>query len=359
VNLSVVMAVRNGELYLREAIESVLAQSFADFEFLIVDDASTDSTAGILSEYRARDSRIRVLRNDRHLGHTPSANLGLQHASGDVIARHDADDISAPDRFAIQLKALLSDGNTCLVTGDVEFFDARGAASSTIHRPPSWQPRLEWELLFGNAVGAGAHVMFPRMVRGTPVLYSSTYFWAEDYALWCHLSRLGRIVCPAQVVYRYRRHALGITGRNRAEQDECAAMIRDEYASEYLRSRRPRETLAELSRFWHREGSRRLTENVPTLCSTLAELRAGFLAYVEQRYGPSDRGRLERELAGALGDRLSYWLFRSLRLQDGRACRDLLSIARARGEVLSISTSALALAGGAITHRRHGTLTGS
>src|SRR5258706_14996235 len=98
------MAVRNGELYLREAIESVLAQSFADFEFLIVDEASTDSTAGILSEYRGRDSRISVLRNDSHLGHTPSANLPLQHARGDLIERHDADDISTPARIFIQLK---------------------------------------------------------------------------------------------------------------------------------------------------------------------------------------------------------------------------------------------------------------
>src|ERR1700738_4398315 len=95
--LSVVMAVRDGEPYVRDAITSVLSQSVADFEFLIVDDGSTDGTPGILSEYRARDSRISIFRNDTRLGPYPSANRALTHARGRVIARHDADDISPAD----------------------------------------------------------------------------------------------------------------------------------------------------------------------------------------------------------------------------------------------------------------------
>ena len=346
--LSVVMAVRNGEPYLNEAVESVLAQSVADFEFLIVDDASTDNTPGILSEYQAKDSRIRVLRNESHLGHCPSANRGLLHASGDFIARHDADDISLPARFAIQLEALQSAPDVSLATGEVELF---GAGASAIHSPPAWQPRLEWELLFGNAVGAGAHVMFPRLFRGSPVLYSPKYFWAEDYALWCSLSRLGRVVCPAQVIYRYRQHSSSITSRRKPEQEECAATIRYEYQSEYLGPGVSRETAAELSRFWRADGSRPLTESIPTLSSTLAELRASFLAYVEQRYGLTDSARLEAEIDKALGDRLGYWLFRSLRFQQGNTCRDLLSLARARREVMSVSANALALVFGYLNRR--------
>jgi Glycosyl transferase family 2 len=348
VNLSVVMTVRNGEPYLPEAVESVLAQSVADFEFLIVDDASTDNTPGILSAYQAGDSRIRVLRNESHLGHCPSANRGLLHASGHFIARHDADDISLQERFAIQLDAVQSAPEVSLATGQVEFF---GERASAIHRPPAWQPRLEWELLFGNAVGAGAHVMFPRLFRGSPVLYSAKYFWAEDYALWRRLSQLGRVVCPAQVIYRYRRHPLSITSRREREQEECAATIRYEYQSEYLRPAVSRETAAELSRFWRADGSRPLAGSISTLYATLADLRAGFLAYVEQRYGLTDRARLEAEIDKALGDRLGYWLFRSLRFQHGNACRALLSIARARREILSVSANAFALAAGALARR--------
>src|SRR5947209_7962472 len=117
--LSVVMAVRNGEPYIRDAIESVLAQSVSDFEFLIVDDASTDQTASILSEYRRQDSRIRVWQNHRQLGPYPSVNRMLLHARADVIARHDADDVSPPERFSIQLDALESSPDVALVTGAV------------------------------------------------------------------------------------------------------------------------------------------------------------------------------------------------------------------------------------------------
>lgn len=118
-----------------------------------------------------------------------------------------------------------------------------------------------------------------------------------------------------------------------------------------LRSKISRETAAGLARFWLADGSRPLTGSIPALNATLAELRAGFLAYVEQRYGLSDRARLEAELDEALSGRIRYWLFRSLRFQHGNACRDLLTIARARREVMSVSATALGLAAGAITRR--------
>src|ERR1700738_2016230 len=90
--LSVVMAVRDGEPYVRDAIESVLSQSVPDFEFLIVDDASTAGTSAPLPESQRRDSRISVCRNDSALGPYPSATRALTQARGRVIARHDADD---------------------------------------------------------------------------------------------------------------------------------------------------------------------------------------------------------------------------------------------------------------------------
>jgi glycosyltransferase involved in cell wall biosynthesis len=165
--LSVIMAVRDGERHLREALDSVLAQSVGDFEFVIVDDASSDETPAILDAYRQRDRRIRVMRNERCVGPYPSANRGLLAAQGDIIARHDADDVSPPDRFAIQLE-MFRRGAPVLVAGTVEMFRDSEQASRIIN-PPDWQPRLEWELLFTNVIGAGSHVMFPRVVEGVPV----------------------------------------------------------------------------------------------------------------------------------------------------------------------------------------------
>jgi glycosyltransferase involved in cell wall biosynthesis len=336
VKLSVLMAVRNGDPYVREAIESVLAQSFTDFEFLIVDDASTDDTPGILSAYRNQDSRIRVLRNERQLGPYPSANRALLHARGNVVARHDADDISPPRRFAIQLKALDSDQDTSLVSGAVEFFGGDGDVNH-ISRPPSWQPRLEWELLFRNAVAAGAHVMFPRIFRGAQVLFPAKHFYAEDYGLWCRLSRIGRVECPAQVVYRYRQHAQSITVRNKAEQVDCLSRMRHEHQAHYLRSEVSRETVTDVSRFWNEEGGCPFAGRAPMIYSILVELRANFLAYVEERHGPAAKAALEDEIEQTLDDRLGYWFYRSLKSLDGKASGDWLQIARARQKVASVS----------------------
>ena len=339
VKLSVVMAVRDGELYVREAIESVLAQSVGDFEFLIVDDASTDNTPGILSEYERRDSRIRVLRNDTNLGPFPSANRGFTEARGEFIARHDADDISPPERFAIQLEALDSSPDVTLVTGAFEVFEGERRRTLRIGHSHSWQPRLEWELLFTNDVGAGGHVMFPRILRGTPVLFPSKYAFSEDYGMWCRLARLGRVVCPAEVIYYYRKHGASISSRMMAAQQECFTAMRHEYQSPYLRSEVSREASEKVARFW---AMRRFPfgDNTLTIGTLLAELRLNFLVYVGERFGPKQRTDLDAELDAALSERLGYWLYRSIRFRDRKACADLLSLGAGRG-VVAVSRTAL------------------
>ena len=94
------MAVHNGEIHLRESITSILGQSFHDFEFLIIDDASTDRTRELILSYD--DRRIRLVENNKKLGQTRTLNRGLQLARGELIARQDADDVSEPDRLVRQ-----------------------------------------------------------------------------------------------------------------------------------------------------------------------------------------------------------------------------------------------------------------
>jgi glycosyltransferase involved in cell wall biosynthesis len=340
VKLSVVMAVRNGRPYVGEAIESVLAQSVADFEFLIVDDASTDDTPAVLADYERRDSRVRVLRNTRQEGPYPSANRALAEARGDAIARHDADDVSPPERFAIQLDALASARDVTLVTGVVEWFAEPGAPPIYVSRPPDWQPRLEWELLFTNAIGSGGQVMFPRSVRGTEVQFPAKHPFAEDYGLWCRLSRLGRVVCPRQTIYRYRRHDASITSRRTAEQMSCLSQIRYEVQSEYFQRSVSPETIAAVSRFWNYEGNMPLHSGMTTVHPNLAELRQNFLTYIGRRYGRADREALAADLDDAYRDRLGYWLSRSVRFLDRRACSDVLRTARADRALTNVCSRA-------------------
>jgi glycosyltransferase involved in cell wall biosynthesis len=99
--ITVLMSVFNGERFLRGAIESILSQTYKDFEFLIIDDGSTDASTNIIASYR--DSRIRSLRSERNLGLAASLNQGLASSTGQYVARMDADDISLPNRLARQV----------------------------------------------------------------------------------------------------------------------------------------------------------------------------------------------------------------------------------------------------------------
>ena len=118
------MSVYNGEKYLREAIESILNQTFTDFEFLIVNDGSTDSSLEIILSYP--DERIRVIRNDRNIGLTKSLNKALQQAKGEYIARQDADDISLQNRFEEQLIYLEKHPEVALLGTSAYKIDERG-----------------------------------------------------------------------------------------------------------------------------------------------------------------------------------------------------------------------------------------
>lgn len=342
--LSVIMAVRNGERYLSEAIDSVLAQSVGDYEFIIVDDASTDDTSAVLAKYGKLDRRIRVLRNDSASGPYASANRALQHATSDAIARHDADDVSPPDRFAIQLDALGRDAGVSLVTGGIASF-AEGRGSAEIAHPPSWQPSLEWELLFRNAVEAGGHVMFPRIVGGLPVSFSTRRPFAEDYDLWCRLSLLGSVVCPSETIYHYRRHPMSITSRNWSEQALCVASVRQQYQSAYLRSTHSVNDATDVARFWTCDGRSPLGGRARRVNELLHDLRANFLAYVARRYGRAARETLDKDILKAWTGRLGYWLYRSMTFRDADSCRQLVP--------LGVHLDPLGVAGTALRHAAH------
>src|SRR6266576_3990845 len=104
--LSVVMPVHNGLPFLHESIRSILKQTFSDFEFVILDDGSTDGSEHILRDWEKRDSRIRVLQSERKLGLSASSNLVVRNSNSAVVARMDADDTCSPDRLKRQLEIL-------------------------------------------------------------------------------------------------------------------------------------------------------------------------------------------------------------------------------------------------------------
>lgn len=195
--ISVIMPVFNAKAYLAEAIESILSQSYSNFEFLIIDDGSTDGSLKIIQRYACRDTRIRCL-NLEHKGAGGAANAGIAAASGDYIARMDADDIALPERFATQLSWITTTGvdicGSCVKTFGVE------------HRImwfPETHEAIRAEMLFRCALMQPTVMLRADIAKKHP--YNENLYF-EDYELWTRLAPRYRMGNVPQILLKYRTH---------------------------------------------------------------------------------------------------------------------------------------------------------
>lgn len=207
--ISVVMSVYNGQKYLAEAIESILNQTFADFEFIIIDDGSTDKSLEIIQSFSQKDNRIRIIQNEKNIGLTASLNKGISQASGEYVARMDADDISMPERLAKQVEILESDPSTVLVSCLVEISIHNG--NSLVEVLNTEKQLIKWELLFHNYLGGHGQVMFRRIVGNQIIQYDETYSQTQDYELWTRLAEKHSFFILPDVYYRFRLHGENIS----------------------------------------------------------------------------------------------------------------------------------------------------
>jgi glycosyltransferase involved in cell wall biosynthesis len=200
--LSVLMSILNGEAFLRPAIDSILGQSFRDFEFIVIDNASSDATAAILDSYD--DPRIVRLRNDTVLSLTQSLNKGLQRARGEYVARMDADDIAAADRFVRQIEFLDSHPDVLLVASHVRLIDRYGDAFAYIERP------TDPDELYNALAYCNPFAHSSAMFRHAPVAviggYPTAYVFAQDLALWVKLAQPGRFGMIGEALVDMREH---------------------------------------------------------------------------------------------------------------------------------------------------------
>jgi glycosyltransferase involved in cell wall biosynthesis len=227
--VSVVMPVHNGLPYLPLALDSILAQSFRDFEFTIVDDASTDGTAEVLAEYARRDRRIRVLTNSRNVGVAAALNIGLDAARGELIARMDADDIARPERLRRQVEFLDGCPDHVLVGTSCSFIDGSGRATV---RDVYWRQvehwELEWITLFFTAVLHPTAMFRAPPRRRKTIRYDEQYRHAEDLDFFAQLLDEGKGAILREPLLDVRRVPTGVTERFFAEQkrEACDLLLR-------------------------------------------------------------------------------------------------------------------------------------
>ncbi|NRB20929.1 MAG: glycosyltransferase [Rhodobacteraceae bacterium] len=224
-SLSVVMGVHNGAKYLSEAIDSILSQSFRDFEFIIIDDGSSDATVEILGEFSRRDSRLQCISLETNLGLSHALNLGIQKASGSLIARMDCDDVSGPERFELQLAAMETTGADLLGTFAYSL-SASGAIKARKPLPVS-EEAIALRLPHRNCI-VHPSVMVKKTVLEDVGGYNEEFMNSQDYDLWLRLLPQARMTNLDVPLIGYRRHNDQIsTRKNKAVQTQysvCAAL---------------------------------------------------------------------------------------------------------------------------------------
>lgn len=230
--ISVVMPVYNTPVkYLEEAVESILNQTFQDFEFIIIDDGSTDET---VKQYlnEIQDARVRVLRNEKNIGITKSLNVGLRAAQGKYIARMDSDDISLPMRFEKQYCFMETHPETILCGTNV--FEI-GNRQRQIHFRIDDKENYRIKLLFYNPGPRHPTVFFRRsMLVENSIEYDERLRYAQDYMLWTRVYSVGDIHCLDEPLLYYRRHDDQVSNARQIEQIQCAVIVLEEQLSQLL-----------------------------------------------------------------------------------------------------------------------------
>lgn len=224
--ISLIMKVYNGERYLREAVDSILAQTFRDFELLIIDDGSTDGSADIVRGYS--DARIRFLQNERNMGLCATQNRALEEARGDYIAVMDSDDISYPTRFERQVEYLETHGDV-VMCGSFRNNLVDGAETPFLPVEDYTDATLRFSLCYGNMFFTHSSIMFrAEAYRAHHLIYGPAKL-AEDYQYIIKLAGVGKLALLPEKLIAYRIYNQSTSNQRKRELDEQAKQIRSDY----------------------------------------------------------------------------------------------------------------------------------
>ena len=218
--ITVLMPVYNGEAYLSEAVDSILNQTFTDFEFLIINDGSTDRTKQILESYT--DYRI-CLVHQKNIGLIKSLNKGILLSKGELIARMDADDISEHNRLQMQFEFMASNpevavcGSWAKIFGEVE----------NLWKYPLNHDEICCKQLFSSSIVHPSVIMRRSVLLNSNLFYEENAFWAEDYDLWVRISKDHKLANIDKVLLHHRIHNSNIGTVHKKAQIKTADLVRN------------------------------------------------------------------------------------------------------------------------------------
>ena len=210
--VSIVLPVYNGAAYLAESIESVIAQNYANWELIIVNDCSTDDTLAIASKYASLDDRIKVFTNPQNLKLPKTLNAGFEHANGEYYTWTSDDNKYKPDALRIMVESLEKKTDAVMVYANYSCIDSNGRKIKLVKKPESKY------LFTGNVIGAC--FLYTAKAARMIGLYDADLFLAEDYDFWIRLYKVGEILHIEDDLYFYRIHKMSLTETKKQFVDE-------------------------------------------------------------------------------------------------------------------------------------------
>ncbi len=226
--VSVVLPVYNGEKFLSEAIESVLNQTFGDFELVIINDGSTDSSLSIIQNFMSEDTRIKLIDRENK-GLVTSLNEGIAIAKGQYIARMDADDICLPTRLSEQVSFLEKHPTVAVLGTQATMIDENGLKIGSV-RTLKYNYLIKGFCFFSSPF-IHPSVMLNRHILSNHLYYSSEYLHAEDYELWSRISLLNEMKFAnlSQHLLKYRIVKNSISRKNAIQQQVSSQEVISKY----------------------------------------------------------------------------------------------------------------------------------
>lgn len=270
------MPVYNSERFLRGSIDSLLRQTYSNFELIIVNDGSKDGSAEIIEEYASRDNRIKAFHKDNS-GVVDTANFAASHATGEFIMRTDSDDVSFDNKLADLVEVALKNPNAILITGNIEVVD-ENEEHLYKHLVPPLNEEIKRAMYTYNPIANGA-TMIKRQAFEYVGRYSDVF--AEDFDLWVKLFNKGDFVATDSTLYRWRVNPNGLTMSNNKE----SVVKEKQYANRLWSSRKPnslsRREVVKRSNYYYRNYEKNGIAYKKIFLSDLARLSAHLIKHGE------------------------------------------------------------------------------
>lgn len=259
--ISIIMPVYNAGPYLKKSVQSILNQTYGNFEFLICDDGSTDNSLKILKEFSRQDERIKLF-SQKNLGVVKTLNRLIKNSQGEYIARMDADDLAYPKRIEQQIKYLKQHPKTVIVGTAFDIIDNKGKFIETFHHFND-DFLIRWMLIFSSPF-CHSSVIIRKNIFDQTGLYDNKWTTVEDYELWTRISQIGTMANLDEILQHYRANSQGVSQKNWQYQVKQRNKLGEIYADKFLKDNNIKTAISTAEKY--------LTKKSPqTLCLNLVQ----------------------------------------------------------------------------------------